>query len=138
MLREFFRRYKLFRAPGTYAEREERSNFIVWTVLKIIVLIDIAFIIVGMFGQEAAFFWSLFFAFLFFNWDSRYVGALAILALTACPILLALELKADAEQMAVWAYYFLVMTVVLQIIEYKREGRAVKLHVKSEKNGDVV
>ena len=70
--------------------------------------------------------WALFAFFFVYRWSSRVPGVLAILTLTACPILLALKLDAAAEQTAVYAYLFLVMTVVLQIIEYWRERRKVK------------
>ena len=102
----------------------------VTTVGKTILLIELFFIMLILIGTDTAFFWSLFLAFLFFAWDSRYVGALAILALTACPILLSLDLQEYAEQMAVYAYYLLVITVVLQIIEYKRPRKLKVVQVK--------
>lgn len=89
---------------------------------KTLILLVLGFGIFAFLGT-AAIFWSIFFAFLFFRWDNRILGALAILALTTCPILLSLELNAYAEEMAAYAYYFLVMTVVLQIIEFKRESK---------------
>ena len=104
-----------------------------FTVGKTILATTLTFIVGIIFDPDIAFFWGLFIFFLLFGWDSRYVGALAILALTACPILLALDYKVDAELAAVWAYYFLVMTVILQIIEFKRnpeiQGEPRKLHV---------
>ncbi|OGG51395.1 hypothetical protein A2704_03440 [Candidatus Kaiserbacteria bacterium RIFCSPHIGHO2_01_FULL_54_36b] len=87
-----------------------------WKALLLVNIFVLAFLF---FGIISAILWSVFFAFVFYRWDTRIIGSFAILALTACPILLALEEKAFAEQMAVYAYYFLVMTVLLQIIEFK-------------------
>ena len=116
-LRKF---WKLRAAPLMEAEREARTDMILRVVLKIIVLVDVGFVALAYLEPESVFFWLLFLSFLFFGWDSRYVGALAILALTTCPVLLSLDEEVLAEVMAVYAYYLLVMTVVLQIIEFKR------------------
>jgi len=48
----------------------------------------------------------------FFLWD---------LSLASCPFLLSFKKDELAEKMAVYAYFFLVMTVVLQIVEYRRD-----------------
>src|SRR5437016_833192 len=72
-------------------------------------------------GWEAAALWCFFLAFLLFAWDTRIPGVLALLFLASCPVLLIFHLDTRAEQSAVYAYYFLVMTVVLQIVEYKRK-----------------
>ena len=74
-------------------------------------------------GADSGLLWALFAFFFVYRWDSRVPGVLAILTLTSCPILLALKLDTAAEQTAVYAYLFLVMTVVLQIIEYWRERK---------------
>mgnify|MGYP001619711074 CR=1 FL=1 len=50
----------------------------------------------------------------------RVIAAGALVSLASCPFLLIVGEDSFAEQMAVYAYYFLVMTVVLQIIEFKR------------------
>ena len=71
-------------------------------------------------GLNAALLWLLFLAFAFYDWDNRVVGVLAVFTLMTCPILLQFKQDAYAETMAVYAYFFLVMTVALQIIEYKR------------------
>ena len=68
----------------------------------------------------SALLWAIFFSFLVYKWDSRILGAVAILLLVACPILLSLDQEPWAELIAVYAFFFLVMTVTLQIIELKR------------------
>lgn len=120
MFKNPFTRTNTMPPPLTPEERRERRLRTEFAFLKSVILTCTCIILFALFGGEAAVFWTLFFAFLVFRWDSRYIGGLAILALTACPVLLSLELEAEAEQMAVYAYYFLVMTVVLQIIEFKR------------------
>jgi len=60
---------------------------------------------------------------LFYAWDSRIVAGVVLAFLISCPILLIFERENIAEQMAIYAYYFLVMTVVLQIKEYLEESR---------------
>lgn len=52
--------------------------------------------------------------------DSRIAAGLALLFLAACPILLIFKEDAFAETMAVYAYYFLIITVIGQIIEHIR------------------
>ncbi len=92
------------------------------TVEKSLIILTLGLGIFAFLGT-AAIFWSVFLAFLFFRWDNRILGAVAILLLTSCPILLSIDQDAIAEEMAVYAYYFLVMTVALQIIELKRKPK---------------
>ncbi|MFA5993706.1 MAG: hypothetical protein WC823_01975 [Parcubacteria group bacterium] len=56
--------------------------------------------------------------------SSRISAALALVFLASCPVLLMLGQDALAETMAVQAYYLLVVTVVLQLVELK-QGTAV-------------
>ncbi|OGM92930.1 hypothetical protein A2333_02020 [Candidatus Wolfebacteria bacterium RIFOXYB2_FULL_49_7] len=91
----------------------------------------LAGVFLGFYGTSAGVLWLLFLAFLFYEWDSRVIGTLAIISLATCPILLALKQDAYAEQMAVYAYFFLVMTVVLQIIEYKHYPEEFKEDIKN-------
>ncbi|HTX87057.1 MAG TPA: hypothetical protein VMC41_03250 [Candidatus Nanoarchaeia archaeon] len=92
-----------------------------WVKIKkwwIIILVIAGIFISWKFGISAGIFLSLFLSFLIFEWDSWIIGFLALIFLISCPILLTLKKEILAEQMAIYAYYFLVMTVVLQIIEY--------------------
>jgi len=85
------------------------------------VVLLIAFVLIWIFlGLNAGLLWLLFLAFALYDWDNRIIGVMALISLATCPLLLALKQDAYAEQMAVYAYFFLVMVVVLQIIEYKR------------------
>jgi hypothetical protein len=76
------------------------------------------------FGAEALFFWG--FGFVTFYWrrDGRAAVGLGLLCLTTVPLLLALGQpgiliygEAWAEQMAVWAYYFLIIGVGKQLVD---------------------
>lgn len=69
---------------------------------------------------SAGLLWLLFLLFLVYEWENRIIGVLALLSLASCPVLLSFNQDAYAETMAVYAYFFLVMTVALQIVEYKR------------------
>lgn len=64
--------------------------------------------------------WFFFVLFLLYEWENRVFGVCALLCLAACPLLLAIKRDALAEVVAVYAYFFLVMTVALQLIEFKR------------------
>jgi len=59
--------------------------------------------------------------------ESRIAAGIALLFLTSCPILLIFKKEAMAETMAIYAYYFLVITVITQIREYWQEERAKKV-----------
>ncbi|KKQ14977.1 MAG: hypothetical protein US25_C0015G0010, partial [Candidatus Moranbacteria bacterium GW2011_GWE1_36_7] len=74
-------------------------------------------------GCSASLNWLLFLTFLFYGWENRIVAILALISLATCPFLLAFKKDTLAETMAVSAYFFLVMTVVLQMVEFKREER---------------
>jgi hypothetical protein len=89
--------------------------------LQTISLIAILFLFINWeLSYEAIILWMLFFSFLFYGWESRIIAGLALLFLLSCPFLLAYKESDLAEQMAVYAYYFLVMTVTLQIADLKR------------------
>lgn len=83
----------------------------------VLLLIAIALMLIWAFSWEAVIFLSGFFAFLLYKWDSRIPAAGALVSLTTCPILLSFDMQAYAEQMAVYAYYFLVITVLLQMAD---------------------
>ena len=88
-----------------------------------IVLLLIILILLLMWGFkiESIILLMLFCFFLFFKYDSRYIAVMALMSLASCPFLLIFKKELAAEQMAIYAYYFLVMTVILQIAEYRRE-----------------
>jgi len=98
------------------AGNDINSNRLPLALISIVVLL----LIIWSVSFESIFFIVLFLFFLFYSWDSRIIAVLALISLASCPILLSFKKDDWAEQMAVYAYFFLVMTVVLQIIEYKR------------------
>lgn len=91
-----------------------------------VILVAISIIFGVLWGLSAGLLWFLFLAFALYDWDNRVIGVMALIFLVSCPFLLSFEQDALAEQMAVYAYFFLVMTVVLQIIEYKRHPELFK------------
>lgn len=56
---------------------------------------------------------------IFFIFNSRIAAGMALISLIFCPILLLLKKDAWAEIVAIYAYYFLVITVLTQIREMK-------------------
>lgn len=55
--------------------------------------------------------------------ESRISVGFALIFLVSCPILLILKKQGIAEQMAVYAYYFLVIGVLTQIREFLKEQK---------------
>lgn len=97
--------------------------FALWTNnVKIVFLIIIALVLWYFVSLTAAFFWTVFIAFIIFNLDSTIIAQAALICLVMLPILLATGREGVAEQVAVYAYFLLSMTVGLQIIELKRSG----------------
>lgn len=84
-----------------------------------------------MFWQVDSILLLLFFFSIFYrNIDSRIPIGLALICLTACPILLImsnnynfLEGEDWAEQVAVWTYYLLVFGVAKQVWDFWKEGQ---------------
>ena len=54
-----------------------------------------------------------------FNNEGRTPAVFALLCIITAPVLLILKKSGAAEQLAIYAYYFLVLTVVLQMLEVK-------------------
>jgi len=55
--------------------------------------------------------------------DSRYSAGVALVFLISCPFLLILKKDILAENSAIYAYYFLVITVLTQIRELQKEKK---------------
>ena len=88
-----------------------------------VVLLIMVALIFWKLGINAGLLWFLFLSFLFYGWENRIIAVCALISLASCPFLLSFKKDAWAETMAIYAYYFLVMTVVLQIVEYKRDSK---------------
>ena len=99
---------------------------------SVLLAIILALLIIWNFKIDSTVFIATFVAFLLYRWESRILAACALVSLIACPFLLMLGESAFAEQMAVYAYYFLVMTVALQIIEFKREPQVPEITRKGD------
>ena len=89
-----------------------------WRGLIVLILSFGAFFL---WNLSSALLWLFFLLFLVYGWENRIIAFLALISLTSCPFLLMFKKDDTAEIMAVYAYFFLVMTVVLQIIEYRRD-----------------
>jgi hypothetical protein len=62
----------------------------------------------------------------FFILDSRYAAGTALFFLASCPFLLIFKKDALAESVAIYAYYFLIITVLTQIRELKKAKKNLK------------
>lgn len=93
------------------------------------ILIDVFFIIIvivmGLFLHwkvtEIAVF-SLFIWIILHPISSRYLAAVAIFFLILTPIFLISGKNSIADQLAIYAYYFLIMTVMMGIYELRKNG----------------
>jgi hypothetical protein len=65
----------------------------------------------------------VFVTFVIYGWDDRIVGAMSLGSLITCPFLIWLEYPDWAETMALYAYYFLTMTVVLRLVGFIRHSK---------------
>ncbi|MFH1744581.1 MAG: LytR C-terminal domain-containing protein [bacterium] len=90
--------------------RKKKSS----TILLIIILF---LFLIWKSNIELFIFSMIFFIFLLYNWNSRILGWPISLFLASCPFFLMAKKQDLAEQMAIYAYYFLIITVILQIIE---------------------
>ena len=91
------------------------------------IFLIITLISIGLYlGWSAGLLWFLFLAFALYDWDNRVIGVMALISLATCPFLLQFKQDVIAEQMAVYAFFFLTMVVVLQLIEYNRHPELFK------------
>lgn len=58
-----------------------------------------------------------------FGWDRRIAGSFALFGLATVPVFLIIERQAQAEQMSIYVYYFLIITILTMIGEHWREGK---------------
>ena len=57
--------------------------------------------------------------------ESRIAAGIALICLMSCPFLLIFKQEIYAEAMAIYAYYFLIITVLTQIREFRKEEKLV-------------
>jgi len=105
--------------------KEDIINKKVYTVL-LIVIFGLLF---WKFAFKVAILWTIFWLFLFYNWEDRVLAGIALVLLVGCPIFLITGRKVIAEQIAIYAYYFIVMTVALQIAKLCGLDRRIRLHI---------
>ncbi len=72
-------------------------------------------------------FTTIFFIFLLYKWDIRIIVGASFIFLASCPVLVIYKRENIAELTAVYAYYFLLMVVILQVKEYLEESRKKKI-----------
>ncbi len=97
-----------------------KKNVISRKLQTVLLIIALILMIIWKQDAEAIILWMLFLSFLLYEWENRIIAGLALFSLASCPFLLIYKKEDLAEIMAIYAYYFLVMAVVLQIVELKR------------------
>ncbi len=115
--------YHMKNARGLVGLLVYAVHYAVWSIARrpLIALASLGlFFLVGWYDVIAGFFVALFFCFWRYRWEPRVPGALAIVCLIACPLLLAASLTDAATMSAVFAWYFLVITVALQLVGVER------------------
>lgn len=105
--------------------QDMRIHYLYTCLLAIILLLSALW---G-FAIESVFFMVALFAFISYSWDSRILAFGALVTLSLCPILLIAKQDMYAEQIAIYAYYFLILTVIVQLVEIKRHSDK---HVESQ------
>jgi len=102
------------------------NNSLKEDISKTLVMLLILIILFLFFDSSlAAILFASALAVLIFRWESRIFFGLALIFLIFCPVFLIADSESHAENMAIYAYYLLVVGVVVQIIEYIREQRQI-------------
>ena len=76
-------------------------------------------------GSTLAIWASLFAFFMIYGIDSRFIGIVALIQLIMVPFFLIIEDEVNAEKAAQKTYFYLVFTVLLQIIEQIKQNMAI-------------
>jgi hypothetical protein len=90
-----------------------------WATLFMITLVIVLLAVKA--GIVTILFLIIFFSFAFYAWDSRIIAIVALISLVGCSFLLMFKWDAQAKLMAIYAYYFLIITIILQILELQRK-----------------
>ncbi len=91
--------------------------------IKSLSIIAISILVFYLYGVFASVTVLLFFAFLVFVWDIRFLVCLALSFLFSCPLLFHLGKRPVADKAAFYAYTLVLMALILQLI---RNGKPVK------------
>lgn len=104
---------------------QDVKSKIPYTFLLIIIL---SLLLIWKFNVQIIIFAAVFLAFIFYKWDSRFIIGIGLSLLTIVPIILVFRKETFfVEIVAVYAYYFLITGLLLQIIEYFGELKIKKL-----------
>jgi len=94
-------------------------------LLSIVLLMVVAGVVYFA-GVKAGILWFLFLSFALYDWDNRIIGSFGIVSLISCPFLIQLNYEVYAENMAVNAWFFMVIFVALQMINFIRHPESVE------------
>ena len=102
------------------AAQKDFADILRRPLLGITVIVFSLLLLIWHVAFMAVLFFAIFSSFLLYDWDNRILAFCALFFLTACPFLLVFKQENLAETAAECAFFFLVVTVALQIIEFKR------------------
>lgn len=95
--------------------------------IKIPVLLVIIFcLMLWSTNLVAALLITLFFVFLQYKWDNEIITSLAIILLLISFILIIFAKLKLAESVAIYAFYFLLLTTILQISQFYKQAKRTK------------
>lgn len=91
------------------------KKYFVLGLLVIFIILDLVM------GFAAAISVALLIVFLVFRWSSTYILFPALVSLLVCPFLEIVKADSLAEQMAIYAYFFLIVALVIRFVEFARD-----------------
>ncbi len=91
------------------------KKYFVLGLLVIFIILDLVM------GFAAAISVALLIVFLVFRWSSTYILFPALVSLLVCPFLEIVKADSLAEQMALHAYFFLIVALVVRFVEFVRD-----------------
>lgn len=118
-IQQIYNKLKQFFFP--LAEKIRRRSILVALVILVYVIFN------NVWTYQAAFFWSLFFLFLILNLDNRILIFYGLLFLFLAPFYSIFKQPLAVQRFSDYAYYFLFMAVLLQLIAYAREKSVIFL-----------
>lgn len=104
---------------------QDIKSKIMYTFLLAIIL---SLLLMWKFNVQIIIFVAVFLAFIFYKWDSRFIISIGLSLLGIVPIILVFRKETFVvEIIVVYAYYFLITGLLLQIIEYCKDLKINKL-----------
>lgn len=96
---------------------------------SLLLIIILSLLLVWSIDRELIIFLMIFLTWLLYGWQSRVIVFATFALLAVCPFLLTFKKYAAInEQIAVYGYYFLIITLVLQAVESYKDNKSKDLN----------